>query len=66
MTEKLYLIISGVIFALIALFHLMRIMFHWSAMVGAWTIPFSISLIAIMVAAILTIWAFRLSRTATS
>ncbi len=63
MTEKLYLIISGVIFALIGLFHLLRIIFQWPAMVGAWTIPLAISVGAIMVAAILTFWAFRLSRT---
>ena len=63
MTEKLYLIISGVIFALIGLFHLLRIMFQWPAIVGAWTVPFTISVIAIIVAAVLTFWAFRLSRT---
>ena len=63
MTEKLYLMISGVIFALIGLFHLLRIIFQWPAMVGAWTVPFVISLGAIMVAGILTFWAFRLSRT---
>ncbi len=66
MTEKLYLLISGVIFALIGLFHLLRIMFQWQAMVGAWTIPFIISPIAIVVAAVLTFWAFRLSRTVAS
>ena len=66
MTEKLYLIISGVIFALIGLLHLLRIMFQWPAMVGAWTVPFTISLMVIMVAAVLTFWAFRLSRTVTS
>ncbi len=66
MTEKLYLIISGVIFALIGLFHLLRIIFQWPAIVGAWTIPFIISPIAIVVAAVLTFWAFRLSRTVAS
>ncbi len=66
MTEKLYLLISGVIFALIGLFHLLRIMFQWQAMVGAWTIPLIISPIAIVVAAVLTFWAFRLSRTVAS
>ena len=66
MTEKLYLIISGVIFALIGLFHLLRIMFQWPAIVGAWTVPFTISLMAIIVAAVLTFWAFRLYRTVAS
>ena len=66
MTEKLYLIISGVIFALIGLFHLLRIMFQWPAIVGAWTVPFTISLMAIIVTAVLTFWAFRLFRTVAS
>jgi hypothetical protein len=63
MTEKLYLIISGVIFALIGLGHLFRIIFQWSAMVGTWTVPFSISLMAIMIAVVFTFWAFRLFKT---
>lgn len=62
MTEKLYLMISGVIFALIGLLHLLRILFQLPAMVGAWTVPFPISVGAIVVAGILTFWAFRLSR----
>lgn len=66
MTEQLYLIISGIIFALIGLFHLLRLVFQWPAMVGAWTVPFAISFLVIMVAVILAFWAFRLSRTMTS
>ncbi len=63
MTEKLYLIISSVIFALIGLLHLLRIIFQWPAIVGAWTVPFVLSVGAIIIAGILTVWAFRLSRT---
>ncbi|MDJ0729559.1 MAG: hypothetical protein QNJ33_06150 [Crocosphaera sp.] len=63
MTEKLYLIISGVIFALVGLLHLLRIMFQWPAMVGVWTVPFTISVIVIMVATVLAFSAFRLFRT---
>ncbi|WP_009543194.1 hypothetical protein [Crocosphaera subtropica] len=63
MTEKLYLMISGVIFALIGSLHLLRIIFQWPAMVGAWTVPFVLSVAAVILAGILTVWAFRLSRT---
>ena len=62
MTEKLYLIISGVIFALIGLLHLARILFQWPVMVGVWTVPLTLSLVAIVVTVVLTFWAFRLSR----
>lgn len=63
MNEKRYLLISGVIFSLIGLLHLLRILFQWQAMVGVWTVPFVISVLAVIVAALLTFWAFRLSRT---
>lgn len=62
MTEKLYLIISGVIFALVGLLHLLRILLQWPLLVGAWTVPLALSAIAVVVAAVLTFWAFRLSR----
>lgn len=66
MKEKLYLMISGAIFALIGLFHLLRLVFHWPAMVGIWTVPFTTSLIIILLTAVLAFWAFRLSRIVTS
>ncbi|MDJ0660717.1 MAG: hypothetical protein QNJ42_14700 [Crocosphaera sp.] len=62
MTEKLYLIISGVIFALIGLLHLLRIVFQLPAMVGIWTVPFAMSVLAIIVAIGLAFSAFRLYR----
>lgn len=63
MTERLYLIISGVIFALVGFLHLLRIVFQWPAMIGIWTVPFALSVIAILVATILAFFAFRLYRT---
>ncbi len=63
MTERLYLIISGVIFALVGFLHLLRIVFHLPAMIGMWTVPFAISVIAILVATILAFFAFRLYKT---
>ena len=65
MIDKLYLTISGVIFALIGLFHLLRIMFQWPAMVGTFAVPIPISLMVIVLAGGLAFWAFRLSRTLT-
>ncbi len=63
MTEKLYLIISGAIFAIIGVLHLLRILFQWPAIVGIWSVPLFVSVLAVIVAVILTFWAFRLSRT---
>jgi uncharacterized protein (DUF697 family) len=54
------LVISGVIFALVALAHLGRLVYHWSVQVGDWTIPMWPSWSGMIVAAILSLWAFSL------
>ena len=59
MSRKLYLIISGTIFGLVALLHLARVVFHWQAQVGAWVVPFWLSWGGLVGAGILSIWAFR-------
>lgn len=62
MTQRLYLLISGSVFALIGIFHLIRIISQWSLQVGTLGIPQWPSLLVIMAGAILSIWAFRLVR----
>ena len=62
MTQKLYLLISGAIFALVGLFHLIRIIYQWSVQIDAFGIPQWPSLLVIIVGTILSIWAFRLAR----
>ncbi|ACK68299.1 hypothetical protein PCC8801_4377 [Rippkaea orientalis PCC 8801] len=65
MTEKFYLGISGLIFAVIGVLHLLRIIFGWSAKVGVIVAPLWVSLIVLIIAAFLSFWAFRLYRTVT-
>ena len=57
-----YLRISGALFGLIALLHIPRLLLHWPAQIGDWTVPIWISWIATLAAAALSIWAFRLAR----
>lgn len=59
---RTYLIISGTLFALIALLHLARLMLHWPAVIATWTVPGWVSLIGFLVAGGLSFWAFRLAR----
>jgi hypothetical protein len=59
-----YLGISGTLFGLIALGHLLRLVFHWPAEVANWVVPFWFSLIGLILPAALGIWAFRLARQA--
>ena len=65
MTEKSYLVISGSIFSVIGILHLLRIIFGWSAKVGTIMAPLWASLIILIIAAFLSFWAFRLYRTVT-
>ncbi len=60
MGEKNYLFISATIFALVALLHSVRLFSHWSFQIGAFTVPFWGSWLAILMGATLSIWALSL------
>ncbi len=62
MSRKLYLILSGSIFLLVALLHLLRLIYHWPIVVGTWTPPYSISYGGFLVALGLSLWAYWLAR----
>ncbi len=60
MSEKNYLLISAIIFSLVALVHLGRLFTHWSFQIGTMTVPLWGSWLAVLIGATLSIWAFRL------
>jgi hypothetical protein len=60
MNGKTYLLISAAIFALIALLHLMRLIGHWPIQIGTLSVPIWGSWLGFIIAAALSIWAFRL------
>ena len=62
MSRKLYLVISGTIFCLVACLHLLRLIFDWQAQVGTWIIPFWLSWGGLIGASILSAWAFQQTR----
>jgi hypothetical protein len=53
---KLYIAISAIIFALVAIGHIMRIVQVWQVQVGDMGIAMSVSWIALVVSVILAIW----------
>ncbi len=57
MALKLYLIVSGVIFLLVAAFHLFRLIEGWSVLVGSYTVPFVLSYIGLPSSAGYVLWA---------
>lgn len=62
MPGKLYFILSGGLFGLIALVHLLRLVNQTPAQLGSWSVPFWLSWLALIVPGFLCIWAFRLAR----
>ena len=60
MSAKRYCILSGVLFGLIALAHLLRLVNQTPAQLGSWTVPFWLSWLGLIVPGFLCIWALRL------
>ncbi|HOO90500.1 MAG TPA: hypothetical protein PLA74_06720 [Syntrophales bacterium] len=59
--HHIYLLISGVIFGLVAIMHLLRIINAWSFQMGPFHIPMWMSYGGIIIPAVLCVWAFSLS-----
>jgi len=53
--------VAGVIFAVVALFHLVRILTEWTVIIGDWSIPMWVSWIGLVVAGALALLGLRLS-----
>ena len=49
MDQKTFTLFAGVIFAIVALLHLLRIYMGWPVVVGDWTVPMWVSWIALVV-----------------
>ena len=53
-----YAAISALIFALVALGHLLRIVKQWTVQIGPLAVPMSVSWIGLLITALLSIWGF--------
>jgi hypothetical protein len=58
MSKRLPLVIAGIIFAIVALVHLLRLIYHWNIMIGGQIIPMSVSTGALIVSIVLAVWMF--------
>jgi hypothetical protein len=59
MSWKTYVLLNGTIFALVALAHALRIYMDWPVMIAHWSVPKSVSWIALIVAGGFALVAFR-------
>jgi hypothetical protein len=50
MDRRTFTLLAGVIFAIVALLHLLRIYMAWPIVIGNWTVPMWASWIALVVA----------------
>jgi len=62
MKTKAYLIVSTIIFALVAVAHLVRFVLGWSAQIGTWDVPLWVSMPAVLLSASFAIWGLSLAR----
>jgi hypothetical protein len=62
MCRKSYLVISGVIFGVVAVLHLARLIYQSPVRVGEWAAPMWPSWAGMVVAGILCLWALSLLR----
>jgi len=53
-----YAVVSALIFALVAIAHLVRLIKQWSVLIGPASIPMWVSWTGLVVAALLAIWGF--------
>lgn len=62
MGHQNYCAVSGVLFALVALAHLLRIIYGMSIQVDEYAVPMAVSWVGFVVPAGLSLWAFRINR----
>jgi hypothetical protein len=62
MNTRSYAITSSVIFFLVALAHLLRLVWRWDVMIDGWHVPAWVSIVGLLVAGFLSFQGFRLFR----
>ena len=53
-----YAAVSALVFAVVAIAHLIRILRGWTVQIGPYAVPMSLSWIGLVIAALLSIWGF--------
>ena len=63
-SQQMGLRIASLVFALVAVLHILRLVRHTAVTIGTHVVPMGLSWVAIVVALILCIWTWRLSSAA--
>jgi len=62
MKQKTFNQAAALIFAIVAVFHLARVVLGWSAVIGTWAVPTWLSIVGLVVAGYLAYNAYNLSK----
>ena len=54
-----YVVVSGVLFGLIAVLQAVRALYQWPVQIAGFDVPMWVSWVAVVVAGALCVWAFR-------
>ena len=59
MNRRRYFLVTAVIFSVVALVHLVRIVFEWEAAIGGWSVPMWVSWLALVVSPVFAYYGFK-------
>lgn len=62
MNKNIPLIVAGCIFGLVAIAHLLRVLFHLEIVVSGYSVPMNVSYIGLLITLVLSIWMFWASK----
>lgn len=62
MRQKAFNTMTGVVFVVIAVLHLIRLVFRWDAVIGGWELPMWVSALALVLSGYLALAAFQLRK----
>ncbi len=60
-SKTAYLYISGTIFGIVAILHLVRVINGWDFVLGPWSLPMIVSWLGTIGPGFLSVWAFMLA-----
>ena len=53
-----YAVISALVFAVVAVAHLIRLVNRWAVQLGPYSVPMSVSWIGLVIATLISVWGF--------
>lgn len=62
MNQKTYLQVTGLLFTVGAIVHLLRVLMGWEASIGGWLVPGWLSIVGVVVAGYLAYCAYKLMK----